>query len=89
MPDNPIMTDGMKRFRIVIRSAHTNEPSWSEQLDAIRKTGAGYDDSQQAWFIWVDSEPAPIDLINTLYRIASRFGSHIKIEQPEVSSSEQ
>lgn len=71
--------------KFVIINADIEGPRWKNQKEAVKATGAAYDEPHRRWILWFNLENPPVDRINTLFGLAREYGTivHLEIGQPE------
>jgi len=64
---------------IRIKLAKIEGPRWDEQKEAVKATGATFQESTKAWLIETDKNALPVDVMNRLYEIAAEFGTQVRL----------
>ncbi len=73
---------------LIIELAHMPEPHWNEQKEAVKATGADWGSKTKRWFLDINLDNPPIDTINTLFTIARKYGTYVRLVPEKTMSAE-
>ena len=78
------MEPPLPNAKFVIANADIEGTRWREQKEAVKATGAAYDEQYRKWILWFNLDDPPIDKINTLFTLAREYGTIVRlvIDQP-------
>ncbi|GAB2972683.1 hypothetical protein [Saccharothrix stipae] len=73
------MEPPLPNAKFVIVNADIEGPRWREQKEAVKATGAAYDEPHRQWTLWFNLGDPPIDRINALFTLAREYGTIVRL----------